>query len=114
MVVDAERLYPTTLRISPGDALVFENHTVRPITVSVAGPDDLAERVRCGLIRRRATDPEQAPWLLFTWNDRRLSATIPPGRLASICSLQRGRYDFLAAHVGPPGEPLGTAQIVVE
>ena len=39
----------------------------------------------------------QAPWQLFTWTDGKLRATIPPGRFASVCSLQEGSYAYVAS-----------------
>jgi hypothetical protein len=97
IVLDNERIQPSALDMTPQDALVFENHSVHPIKVTFTEPSDLAEKIRCGLVRKSEKEKSRAPWQLFTWNDGKLTATIPPGRFASVCSLQRGSYTFLAS-----------------
>jgi hypothetical protein len=110
VVLDNERILPANLEMSTSDALVFENHSVHPIKVTFTEPADLPQRIRCRLIRKSEKDKAQAPWQLFTWSDGKLIGTIPPGRFASLCSLQEGSYAFLASTVGlavRPGEGAG-------
>jgi hypothetical protein len=100
IVLDDERIVPSRLTMAAADSLVFENHSVHPMRVSFTSPDGLAERIRCGLVKSTPKEPDRAPWLLFAWDDGKLVATIPPGRFASVCSLQKGSYVFLVAAVG--------------
>ena len=45
--------------------------------------------------------PHEAPaWQLFAWSDGQLRAVVPPGRFASICSLDPGNYSFITRRVG--------------
>jgi hypothetical protein len=94
--------------MAPSDALVFENHSVHPITVTFTEPADLPQKIRCGLIRKSANEKAQAPWQLFMWKDGKLAATIPPGRFASVCSLQQGSYAFVASREGLAVRPEGS------
>lgn len=100
VVLDNERIVPSTLDMGTGDVLVFENHSLRPMRLTFTAPEDLQEKIRCGLLRHGPDDEARAPWLLFAWDDGQLTATIPPGRFASICSLQKGSYTFLTASIG--------------
>lgn len=105
IVLDAARLTPSEVTAAVGDALVFENHSVRPVRVTFVAPDDAADHVRCGLVRHGAGEPVRAPWLLFAREQGKLTATIPPGRFASVCSLQKGTYGYVvvAVEAAPPG-----------
>jgi len=96
IVLDNEHVQPSTLNMAPGDALVFENHALHAIEVTFTEPENVREKIRCGLVRPKAETEGQAPWLLFGWADGKLRATIPPGRFASVCSLQPGSYAYLA------------------
>jgi hypothetical protein len=100
VVLDNERILPPNLEMSTNDALVFENHSVHPIRVTFTEPADLPQKIRCGLIRKSDEEKAQAPWQLFTWTDGKLGATIPPGRFASVCSLQEGSYAYTTSPIG--------------
>ena len=118
IVLDATRLTPSEMTAAVGDALVFENHSVRSVRVTFVAPDDAADHVRCGLVRH-AGEPPSAPWLLFAREQGKLTATIPPGRFASVCSLQKGTYAYvvMAVEAAPPGGSAvgpGTGRIVVQ
>jgi hypothetical protein len=119
IVLDTTRLTPSEMRAAVGDAVVFENHSVRPVRVTFVAPADAADHVRCGLVRRSAGEPPSAPWLLFVREQGTLTATIPPGRFASVCSLQKGTYDYVvvAADAAPPAASAvvpGAGRIIVQ
>ncbi len=123
IVVDAEKVQPSETHVSRDAVLVFENHAVHPIQLRFVSPADAAERVRCRFVHRGPAGPaeEQVPWALFGVDAGRLQATIPPGRYASLCSLQPGTYDFVAARLAPksnrpPAETIHAdkGQIVVD
>jgi hypothetical protein len=119
IILDATRLTPSEMTAAVGDALVFENHSVRPVRVTFVAPDDAADHVRCGRVRQGAGEPPSAPWLLFAREQGKLTATIPPGRFASVCSLQKGTYDYvvMAVEAAPAGGSVvvpGTGRIVVQ
>jgi hypothetical protein len=97
IVLDNRSIRPEALTMQRGELLVFENHSLHPITVTFEDPKDLREKIRCGLLGPRGGDEERAPWMLFTWDEGRLRAVIPPGRFASLCSLAPGTYSFTAA-----------------
>jgi len=101
IIIDNERIQPASLEMTSENALVFENHSTRPITINFIEPADLRDRIHCGLIRPGAKDKSRVPWQLFSWNDGKLAATIPSGRFASVCSLQQGTYAFIVTPLGP-------------
>jgi len=105
VIIDNDRIEPSSLDMGTGDAVVFENHSTRPIAVNFIEPADLRDRIRCGLIRQEAKERSRAPWQLFSWNDGKLSATIPPGRFADVCSLKPGTYAFTVAPLGAGVNP---------
>src|SRR2546425_10144756 len=105
IIIDNERIEPSSLDMAAEDALVFENHSTRPITVNFIEPADLRDRIRCGLIRPGAKTKSRVPWQLFSWSDGKLAATIPSGRFASVCSLQQGTYTFIVTPLGPGVNP---------
>jgi hypothetical protein len=75
--------------------------------VTFTEPADLRDKIHCGLVRPTAKAKAEVPWQLFTWQDKKLVASIPPGRFASVCSLAPGNYTYLVAPqsiaVRPPG-----------
>jgi len=105
IIIDNERIQPSSLDMTAENALVFENHSTRPITINFIEPADLRDRIHCGLIRQGAKEKGRVPWQLFSWDDGKLAATIPPGRFASVCSLQQGTYAFTVAPLGPGVNP---------
>jgi len=105
ITIDNERIQPSSLDMTADSALVFENHSTRPITINFIEPADLRERIHCGLIRQGAKEKSRVPWQLFSWNDGKLAATIPPGRFASVCSLKQGTYAFTVTPLGPGVSP---------
>ena len=95
ILIDNDHLEPSSVDMSAQDAVLFEK------------PADLRDRIRCGLIHESAKERTRAPWQLFSWQDGKLTATIPPGRFASLCSLQGGSYSFVIARLGPGVNPAG-------
>jgi len=93
--LDAERLQPPSATVERDGVLVFENFAVNPIVVRFIEPADAAQKVRCHFVRQKGRI-EGAPWLLFSLDAGKLSATIPPGRFASLCSLDPGTYTYVA------------------
>jgi hypothetical protein len=99
VVLDSTDVRPSTLNMERGDALVFENHSLHPIKTTFIDPSNIVEKIRCGLIRAKDTEEPKAPWQLFVWENEKLTATIPPGRFASVCSLMAGTYTYTATPV---------------
>jgi hypothetical protein len=93
--LDAERVQPSTATADRDGVIVFENFAVNPITIRFVEPDDAAQKVKCHFVRQKER-VEGAPWLLFGLEGGKLSATIPPGRFASLCSLAPGTYTYVA------------------
>jgi hypothetical protein len=109
VVLDNVDIRPSTLNMERGDALVFENHSTSPITVTFTEPSDIVEKIRCGLVRAKPSDESMAPWQLFAWENGKLTATIPPGRFASVCSLMAGTYVYTTSTVGVGAKQPGAA-----
>jgi len=105
---------PSTVDMSQGDVLEFENQSFYPITVTFTEPTDLRERIRCGLIGDKPASEPKAPWLLFAWSDGKLAATMPPGRFASICSFTPGTYRFTATRAGGDFQGTSTGNLPVK
>ncbi len=100
IVLEGPDVHPTTTKMAHGDTISFVNISTSPIRVTFTEPADLAKHIRCGLVRGKADDAQEAPWALFAWQDDKLVANVPPGQFASVCSLEPGRYTFTT-------EPLG-------
>jgi len=101
IIVDNDQLLPSSLEMEAQDSLLVENHSTRPVFITFIEPADLRDRIRCGLIHGDPKERNRAPWQLFTWRDGKLTATVPEGRFASLCSLQPGRYSFVVERLGP-------------
>jgi len=111
VVVDSELIRPAALLMSKDDVLEFENYSGHAMTLAFVEPRDQVDKIRCHLADPRPARPDQARWLLYDWSsDQQLTATIPPGRFASVCSLIPGEYTFVVRQVGFPGadDALGT------
>jgi hypothetical protein len=109
IVFDNDDIRPSSLEMNHGDVLAFENHSTQPMRVQFTDPKDLVDKIRCGAIRSaKDKGTPSAPWALFVWNDGKLSADVPPGQFASMCSLAAGHYAFTANGIGnDPGTQSG-------
>ena len=102
-----DRISPSALTMSRDDVLEFENHSGQFIKLIFVEPADQASRIRCYPLDPTIVRPDPLPWMLFDWGaGRRLTATIPPGKFASACSLVPGQYAFVAMRVNR--DPRGT------
>jgi len=113
VIRDADLISPSALTMSKDDVLEFENQSGEFMRLVFVEPQDQADKIRCYPIDHTIARPDQAPWLLFDWGPgRRLTATIPPGKFASACSLAPGQYAFVTRRVSrdPRGaeDSLGT------
>jgi hypothetical protein len=97
---DNELTSPSALTMNPHDVLEFENDSGQFMRLVFVEPQDQTDKIRCYPIDHTIARPDQMPWMLFDWGSgRRLTATIPPGRFASACSLAPGQYAFVATPV---------------
>jgi plastocyanin len=119
ITLDGLDVRPGTVTMDHGDVVGFENYSTHPIQVTFTDPD-LQSKIRCGLVHAKAGGPSE-PWSVFTWKAGKLTGNVPPGRFASVCSLEPGTYSYTATIIGgraygggTPGtlEPKG--QIVVK
>ena len=109
IVLDNHDIRPSALEMNHGDVLAFENHSTHPMRLTFTDPKDLIDKIRCSAIRNaKDKGTPSAPWALFMWNDGKLSADVPPGQFASVCSLAAGHYAFSATSIGThPGTQSG-------
>ena len=110
---DDDIITPSAITMHPRDVLEFENDSGRLMKLVFMEPHDQSDKIRCNPIDHTIARPYESPWLLFDWGPgRRLTATMPPGKFASACSLVPGRYTFVATRVSrdPRGgqDSLGT------
>ena len=99
---------PSALTMNRGDVLEFENDSGQFMRLVFVEPRDQTDKIRCYPIDHTIARPYQAPGLLFDWGPgRRLTATMPPGKFASACSLAPGQYTFVAKRVSR--DPRGVA-----
>ena len=111
ITLDTADLRPETLTMSKDDRISFVNSSTQPFHVTFVEPKDIAQHIRCGLVRPNDKTQPSAPWALFVWRDGRLEADIPPGQFASVCSLEPGTYAFTAERIGhrtPSGDTATT------
>ena len=110
---DDELISPSALTMGHDDVLEFDNESGRFMKLIFVEPQDQTDKIRCFPIDHTIARPYEAPGLLFDWGPgRRLTATMPPGKFASACSLGPGQYTFVAKRVSrdPHGgeDSLGT------
>ena len=99
-----DRLTPSTLTMTAGDVLEFENDSGELMRLIFVEPPDQDDSINCYLADHTIARPDQVPWLLFDRGPRRrLTATIPPGKFPSVCSLAPGQYTFVTVPV--PRDP---------
>jgi len=103
ILLDSDHVVPDRLTMDKGDVLVFENHSVHAMTVSFIEPKDVMQKIHCTLVTHGSKGNPPAPWLLFREYRGKVSATIPPGRFASVCSLDPATYTFVAQREGAGG-----------
>jgi hypothetical protein len=96
IVLDTDKIQPSAVTADRHNVLVFENHSVHPMTLRFVEPDDAAEKIHCHFVRHGAGEKPEAPWELFGLQGGKLVATIPPGKVASVCSFDPGTYAFVA------------------
>jgi len=100
VVRDGDLISPSALTMSADDVLEFENDSGQFMKLVFVEPREQIDKIRCYPIDHTTARPDQAPWLLFDWGPgHRLTATIPPGKFASACSLVPGRYAFVTTRV---------------
>jgi hypothetical protein len=98
IVLDGADIRPASTKLAHGDIVSFVNYSTSPIMVTFTDKD-LEQRVRCGLVHGKDAKPT-APWALFTWQDGKLAANVPPGQFASVCSFAPGTYAFTTEAIG--------------
>jgi len=104
---DDDTIIPATLTMSATETLEFDNYSGQFVRLVFIEPRDQADKIRCSAMERTDARPDRIPSMRFDWDaGRGLTATIPPGKFASTCSLLPGRYAFVATRVGR--DPRGT------
>ena len=98
---EPDRITPSTLTMNRADVLEFENHSGESVRLVFVDPPDQSEKIHCYLAEHTIARPDQTPWRVFDWGPgRRLTATIPPGKFPSECSLAPGQYVFVTQPIG--------------
>ncbi|HZP41870.1 MAG TPA: hypothetical protein VFD84_10220 [Candidatus Binatia bacterium] len=102
---------PTPVTLEKGQALEFENQSLRQLIVTFQG--DVKDKVHCGIIRPSEKAKSKAPWQLFAWDSGALTAVIPPGRFATLCSFDAGTYTYVVKEAGAstPRARTGTIEV---
>ncbi|HXJ36817.1 MAG TPA: hypothetical protein VMS22_22500 [Candidatus Eisenbacteria bacterium] len=113
VTLDGNDVRPSTTNLAHGDVVSFVNYSVHPIKVVFTDPADLKEKIHCGLVKGAGgAAADSPPWALFTWENDKLVGTLPPGRFASVCSLEPGAYAFTAMIVGGDHKGAGPGSIL--
>src|SRR5262249_29979415 len=100
IVMRDDLISPTALTMDRNETLEFENDSGQIVRLMFLEPQGQTDRIRCYPIDHTIVGPGEAPWMLFDWGPgQRLTATIPPGRFASACSLLPGQYVFVTTRV---------------
>jgi hypothetical protein len=100
ITLDGNDVRPSNATMSHTDVLSFVNYSTHPVQVRFTEPADLEKKIRCGLIHEKGSAAPSAAWALFAWQDGALVGDVPPGRFASVCSLEPGTYGFTVTIVG--------------
>lgn len=112
-IIDGDVIRPSRLSMRAGDVLEFTNYSAEPMLLLFTEPADPIDRIRCRVTHEdRPTGAPDPLQLAANGSDVRLSTIIPPGRSASSCSLEPGRYGYLMRRVSrdvrAPEDSLGT------
>ena len=110
VTLDGNDIRPSSFTMDHSDVISFVNYSTHPVEVTFTEPSDLEKRIRCGLVHGTEKSAPSAPWALFSWQRGTLVGNVPPGRFASVCSLEPGTYAFTATIIGrnSPGSPTGS------
>jgi hypothetical protein len=108
IIIGKDAILPSKTTMSASDVVEFKNMWSGVLSVIFTEPKDVTAKIRCGLISGKP-DPEAKvpPWDLFQANAEGLSASIPPGRFASLCSLAPGDYSFIVQDLYETGDEEG-------
>ena len=99
-----DQITPSALTMTAADVLEFENDSGELMRLIFVDPPEQDDSIQCYLADHTIARPDEMPWLLFDRGPgRRLTATIPPGKFASVCSLAPGQYTFVTVPV--PRDP---------
>jgi hypothetical protein len=99
ITLDGNDVRPSQTRMEHSDVLMFVNYSTHPVRVTFTEPVDQKNHIRCSAIRGAERNAPSAAWALFSWENDKLTATVPPGQFASVCSLEHGSYAFTVAPV---------------
>jgi hypothetical protein len=106
VILSRAKIVPEAVELKASEVLQFENLSADSVTVRFIEPKNQEDKIRCEFLKGEP----KAPWLLFSWDyEKRLIATIPPGRMASVCSFTAGEYSYTVARTfkedagGPSG-----------
>ena len=90
------------------DELGFTNTGFEPLQVEFIQPSSQAGKISCRVADPKSLKPGEKPWATFSQNaEGRFSATVPPGRFLSVCTLAPGAYTYVVhklSATGPPSE----------
>jgi len=101
-----DQITPSALTMAAGDVLEFENDSGELMRLIFEEPPEQDDSIQCYLADHTIARPDQTPWVLFDRGPgRRLTATIPPGKFPSVCSLAPGQYTFVTMPI--PRDPRG-------
>lgn len=108
IIIGKTVILPSKTIMQKGDVVEFKNMWSGVLTVTFTVPQDVTSKIHCGLISGKP-DPEAKtpPWDLFEPNAEGLAASIPPGRFASLCSLDPGEYSFIVEEMTFAGDEEG-------
>jgi hypothetical protein len=109
VVLDGDDVRPASLEMKHDDTVSFVNQSTDPVKLTFVEPKDLEAKIRCGLVRGKDKIADAPAWALFTWQDGKLVANVPPGQFASLCSLAAGSYAFTAEKIGQSAPASGSA-----
>ena len=114
-IIDSDVLRPSTLSMRSGDVLEFNNYSAQPTLLLFTDPPDPVDKVRCR--PAHAPGPSATTDLMHNESgEPQLFTVIPPGRSASSCSLEPGRYGFLMRRVSrdvrAPNDAIGTKGVI--
>jgi hypothetical protein len=114
-IIDRDVIRPSTLSMRSGDVLEFSNYSAQPMLLVFTEPRDPVDKVRCRPAHASAPSAS-ADLMLDDSGEPQLLTVIPPGRSASSCSLEPGRYAFLMRRVSrdvrAPDDTLGTKGVI--
>ncbi len=105
IVLGATRLDPDNLTMASTDVLAFISTAFEPLQLEFTQPSSQAGKISCRVADPKSLKPGETRLATFSLNaEGHFSATVPPGRFLSVCTLAPGPYTYVVHKLSAPSD----------